>query len=54
MDSTTQSTAAAASTDYCNRWTDMWNHLVPAAEVVTADCRVYFGRQPQISRPFMG
>jgi hypothetical protein len=26
----------------------MWNRLIPAAEVVAADCRVYFGRKPQI------
>jgi hypothetical protein len=29
----------------------MWNRLVPAAEVVAADCRVYFGREPQTARP---
>jgi hypothetical protein len=29
----------------------MWNRLVPAAEVVAPDCRVYFGRTPQTARP---
>jgi hypothetical protein len=33
------------------RWTDMWNQLVPASEVVATDCRVYFGRRPQTDRP---
>lgn len=35
----------------CSRWTDMWNRLIPAAEVITAECRVYFGRKPQTARP---
>jgi hypothetical protein len=35
----------------CSHWTDMWNRLLPAAEVVAADCRVYFGRKPQTARP---
>lgn len=38
-------------TAYCSRWTDMWNRLIPADGVVSADCRVYFGRKPQIPRP---
>ena len=29
----------------------MWNRIVPAAEVVAADCRVYFGRKHQTARP---
>jgi hypothetical protein len=29
----------------------MWNRIVPAVEVVAADCRVYFGRKPQTARP---
>ena len=51
MSLTAESGPAAASTMLCNRWTDMWNGFVPATEVVTADCRVYFGRKPQTARP---
>jgi hypothetical protein len=32
-------------------WTDMWNRLCEAGEVVSESCRVYFGRKPQIDRP---
>ena len=32
-------------------WTDMWNRLREAGELVSGDCRVYFGRRPQIDRP---
>jgi hypothetical protein len=28
----------------------MWNRLVPATEVVAPECRVYFGRTPQVAR----
>jgi hypothetical protein len=51
MDHVAETTPAAASTVFCKRWTDMWNRIVPATEVVTPDCRVYFGRKPQIARP---
>lgn len=33
------------------RWTDMWNSLIAADEVVAPDCRVYFGRTPVTDRP---
>jgi hypothetical protein len=46
-----ESAPAIQPSAYCNRWTDMWNRLLPAAEVVTADCRVYFGRKSQTARP---
>jgi hypothetical protein len=42
---------AIAPAILCNRWTDMWNGFIPATAVVTADCRVYFGRKPQTARP---
>jgi len=32
-------------------WTDMWNRGIGARDVVTGDCRVYFGRTPQFDRP---
>ena len=51
MDSIAERPPAIASTGYCSRWTDMWNRVVPAAEVVAADCQVYFGRKPQTARP---
>jgi hypothetical protein len=35
----------------CGRWTDMWNRLVPASEIVSTDCRVYFSRMPQTAHP---
>lgn len=35
----------------CDRWLEMWNRVIPAAEVVAAECRVYFGRAPQTARP---
>lgn len=50
MDPIAVSATAVAPSAYCSRWTDMWNRLVPAAEVVAADCRVYFGRTPQTAR----
>ena len=50
MDSIVESAPSVASTVYSSRWTDMWNRLVPATEVVAADCQVYFGRKPQIAR----
>jgi hypothetical protein len=40
--------AIAAS---ASRWTQMWNRVLPATEVVTEECRVYFGRSPQTARP---
>ena len=40
--------AIAAS---ASRWTQMWNRVLPATEVVTEECRVYFGRSPQAPRP---
>jgi hypothetical protein len=43
----TQSDPTAA----IRRWTDMWNRVLPARDVVSTDCRVYFGRKPQIERP---
>ena len=51
MDAVKESAPSADLSVYCNRWTDMWNRLLPAAEVVAADCRVYFGRKPQGTRP---
>jgi len=51
MDSTVASAPAAVPTAYCERWTDMWNRLIPATEVVATHCRVYFGRQSLIARP---
>jgi hypothetical protein len=51
MDTLVESTAAVAPAAISNRWTDMWNCLVPASEMVAADCRVYFGRKPQTARP---
>ena len=51
MDPIAASAPAVAPTVCCSRWTDMWNRLVPAVEVVAADCRVYFGRTPQTARP---
>ena len=32
-------------------WTDMWNRGIGAGDVVSQDCRVYFGRTPQFDRP---
>ena len=32
-------------------WTDMWNRLMRAEEIVARDCRVYFGRKPNTDRP---
>ena len=51
MDPIAASAPADAPTVCCNRWTDMWNRLVPAVEVVATDCQVYFGRTPQTARP---
>ena len=51
MDSIAERAPAIAPTAYCSRWTDMWNRVIPAAEVVAADCQVYFGRKPQTPRP---
>jgi hypothetical protein len=51
MDLIAESTPAVTSTECSSRWTDMWNRLVPAVEVVAADCQVYFGREPQTARP---
>ena len=51
MHATSFSPTPVATTGYCTRWTDMWNRLLPATDVVTADCRVYFGRKPLIPRP---
>ena len=51
MDLIAESTPAVTSTECSSRWTDMWNRLVPAVEVVAVDCRVYFGREPQTARP---
>jgi hypothetical protein len=50
MDSIAESSPAVTSAVCSSRWTDMWNCLVPATEVVAADCRVYFGRTPQSAR----
>lgn len=51
MDLIAERLPAVAPTACSSRWTDMWNRLVPAVEVVAADCRVYFGRTPQTARP---
>ena len=51
MDPIAECATAVAPAAYCGRWTDMWNRLLPAAEVVAADCRVYFGRTRQTARP---
>jgi hypothetical protein len=51
MDAIKESAPPADLSVYCNRWTDMWNCLLPASDVVATDCRVYFGRQPQTPRP---
>ena len=51
MHAATLSPTPVATTGYCTRWTDMWNRLLPATDVVTAGCRVYFGRKPLTSRP---
>ena len=51
MDHVAENAPAVAPAEYCSRWTDMWNRLLPAVEVVAADCRVYFGRAPQTARP---
>ena len=51
MNSIITSTPAAVPTAYCERWTDMWNRLIPATEVVANNCRVYFGRKPLTARP---
>jgi hypothetical protein len=51
MDLIAESAPAVASTVCSSRWTDMWNRLVPAVDIVAADCRVYFGREPQTARP---
>ena len=51
MDSLAESTTPATPTVYCTRWTDMWNRLIPASDLVTADCQVYFGRRPRTERP---
>ena len=32
-------------------WTEMWNRRIGAPDVVTRDCRVYFGRTPEFDRP---
>lgn len=50
MDSIAESTTTGAHNLCCSRWTDMWNRLVPATEVVAAECQVYFGRKPQTAR----
>jgi hypothetical protein len=42
---------ASDPTALAHRWTEMWNRACPARDVVSADCRVYFGRKPQIDRP---
>ena len=41
-------TAKTASdpTSLAHRWTEMWNRARPAQDIVSADCRVYFGRKP--------
>lgn len=51
MHAATQSPTASLASTYATRWTDMWNRVLPATDVVTAECRVYFGRKPQTSRP---
>jgi hypothetical protein len=51
MEPIAENAPAVAPAESCSRWTDMWNRLVPAVEVVAADCRVYFGREPQTARP---
>lgn len=45
------SSVPAVAVICCDRWIDMWNRVIPAAEVVAAECRVYFGRAPQFARP---
>ena len=42
---------AAAPLHLARCWTDMWNRGIAARDVVTRDCRVYFGRTPQFDRP---
>ncbi|WP_223692111.1 hypothetical protein [Leifsonia poae] len=37
-------------TTLVDQWTDMWNLILPATQVVAADARVYFGRQPATAR----
>ena len=51
MHSIAQPPSPGRASTYCTRWTDMWNRLLPATDVVTAECRVYFGRKPQTARP---
>jgi len=50
MDPDVKSGPAVVPAMYCERWTEMWNRLMPAAEVVAPECRVYFGRTPQSAR----
>jgi len=50
MDSDVKSIPAGVPAMYSERWTDMWNRLMPATEVVASECRVYFGRTPQTAR----
>ena len=33
-----------------DQWTNMWNQIIPAADVVAADAHVYFGRKPATAR----
>jgi len=51
MDLIAERVPAVAPTACSSRWTAMWNRLVPAVEVVSVGCRVYFGRKPQTTRP---
>ena len=50
MDPDVMSVPAVVPAMYCERWTGMWNRLMPATEVVASECRVYFGRTPQTAR----
>ena len=50
MDPDVKSGPAVVPAMYCERWTGMWNRLMPATEVVASECRVYFGRTPQTAR----
>lgn len=45
-----KSPTASDPTSLAHRWTEMWNRTRPAQDIVSADCRVYFGRKPQIDR----
>lgn len=37
-------------TDLASRWTAMWNGQHLASEIVSPDCKVYFGRAPTTDR----